>query len=402
MRSQTPKPSLLGLYWLGIQTVWGALLGVSLQARAGELAGHGALAAYGILAAAGAAAAAITQILAGIVSDRRRASGSRRIEFYVAGSALAALALFWFYLAPTFAQLTAALLVLQVAMNVATGPYQAVIPDFVADRSLGTASSWMAGLQSIGNALGAVIAGVVADARAVAAAIAAVLVATCAATAAHVRGLTLVQTRVEPVRLSRAFADLFISRALVYLGFYTLLGYLYFFVAGTLGGNVKMTTSFVLLVFTAAGAIGALLGAAPSNRLDRRAVASAGGAGFVASIAAFLASHSVGAIFVSATMAGAAWGVFLTADWALGCRFLPRFALATAMGIWNLALLVPQILAPIVATAILSLLHVLQQSSAPGIAFVVAAGEVLAGVAWIWRLPACESAVDYAVDGNTP
>ncbi|HEV3153663.1 MAG TPA: MFS transporter [Candidatus Baltobacteraceae bacterium] len=398
MQSRTPNPALLGVFWLGIQVVWGAVLAISLQARASDVAGHAALSAYGLLATCGAAMAGIAQIAAGVFSDRRRLRGSRRIEFYVWGAGVASVALFWFYLAPSFAQLLAAFVLLQFAMNVASGPYQAAIPDFVPQRLLGTASSWMAALQSVGNAAGAVIAGLIADVRIVACAISVLLLSTCAATVAHVRTLPLLESAPQGrMQITKAFADLFASRALVYLGFYTLVGYLYFYVGS------KELTGLVLLVFTVAGALGAWAGAAPANTYDRRAVASVGGGAFVAALFAFLISHATAAVFASALLAGAAWGVFLTADWALGCGFLPRFALATAMGIWNLALLIPQIVAPIVATAVLSLLHALQQHNAPRIAFVVAAAEVTAGIAWIWRLPASSAIpVDSAVTGNTP
>lgn len=403
MRSHEPNAARLGLFWFGIQAVWGALLAISLQVRSTQLAPHDALRVYGLLAGAGAAAAAITQIAAGIFSDRRRTRGSRRTEFYVTGACAAAAGLFWFYLAPSIAQLVAAVLLVQVAMNVAIGPYQAVIPDFVPDEQLGTASSWMAALQSLGNAAGAIVAFAIAQARLAAAALAAILLLTCAATVAHVRTLAPRPVKNERVRVSKAFVDLFISRALVYLGFYTLLGYLFFYVAGSIGGNAKQTTGFVVLVVTLTGALGAWLSAAPANRMDRRAIATAGGAAFIAALGAFLISHTTGAVFFSAALAGAAWGVFLTADWALGCAFMPRFALATAMGIWNLALLVPQIAAPLIATAVLSALHILQQANAPRIAFVLAAVEVLAGVAWIWRLPAStRQPVESVFGGNTP
>ena len=169
----------------------------------------------------------------------------------------------------------------------------------------------------------------------------------------------------------------------MYVGFYTLLGYLFFYVQRNLGGDVKTTTGIVLLVFTLAGAIGALAAARPARTTDRRALASAGGAGFVMALFAFLLSHSLLAVIASASIAGAAWGIFLTADWALGCQFLPRFALATAMGVWNLALLLPQIAAPLAATAVLTALHALQSAEAPNIAFVLAAMEVTMGIAWI-------------------
>lgn len=403
MQSAKPRPSVLGAFWFGIQVVWGALLGVSLQARATEVAGAHAVAAYGILASSGAAVAAITQIVVGIIADRRRVRGSRRIEFYVAGAVLATPALFWFYLTRSFESLFAALLLLQLAMNLAIGPYQAVIPDFVPQAELGTASSWMAALQSLGNACGALVAALVSNGRVVAGTIAAALLASCAITASHVRSLPLQPVASAPLRISRAFVDLFISRALIFLGFYTLLGYLFFYVRGTLGGDTKLLTGAIILAVTASGAIGAVAAARPADRGDRRAIAAVGGGAFVIALVLFLLSHTLAAIIASALVAGAAWGVFLSGDWALGCQFLPQFALATAMGIWNLALLFPQILAPLIANAVLARLHALQSANAARIAFVLAAIEVLCGIAWIWRLPATHArSVERASSGNTP
>lgn len=388
MQSPTPKPARLALLWFGIQMVWGALLGVSLQARSVELAGPHAVAAYGALAAAGAAVAAVVQICTGIFADRRRASGSRRSEFYVAGSLFAAGAIVWFYSAASFGELIAAVVVLQIAMNVAIGPYQAVIPDFVPESAMAAASSWMAALQSLGNAAGALVAALVPNPMADGAAIGATLLAACAATAVHVRGLSLQPVRIQPVRITRAFADLFISRAFVFLGFYTLLGYLFFYVRHALPGETKTTTGILILIVTAAAAAGAGIAARPAARADQRAVAAVGAAGFIAALVAFLFAQGIGGIAASACCAGIAWGVFVTADWALGCRFLPRHALATSMGIWNLAQIVPQIAAPVAATAVLSGLHALQKPGAPRIAFVLAAFEVAAGALWLLRLPA--------------
>ena len=155
---RTPKPFRLALFWLGLQTVWGALLGISLQARSSQLAGGDALIAYGHLAAIGATVAAVTQIAVGFWSDARRKRGSRRIEFYVAGAYRRGRRLAAFYGATTFAMLTLAYVALQLTLNLAIGPYQAIIPDFIESGGLGVASSWLAALQSIGNAIGAIAA----------------------------------------------------------------------------------------------------------------------------------------------------------------------------------------------------------------------------------------------------
>ncbi len=388
MRSNAPNPALLGAFWFGIQMVWGALLGISLQSRATELAPQRALAAYALLAIAGATVAAVTQIAAGVVSDRRRIRGSRRTEFYAIGAFAGAAAVIWFYLAPTYWQLIAALAILQLGLNVAIGPYQAAIPDFIESRALGTASAWMAALQSLGNVAGALVASLVKSAATVGAAIAATVLLSCAVTNAHVRQLEPVPNVTDRLRVTRTFVDLFISRAFVYVGFYTLLGYLYFYVARVMHGDVRTHTGMLLILFLVAAATGAAVAGRPVNRFDRRNVATVGGAAFVVALVLFLFASVPGHVVVAAFMAGFAWGIFLTADWALGCAFLPRGALATAMGIWNLALLIPQIIAPLVVTAALGALHAFQSTDAPRIAFVIACLEVAAGLLWLRRLPA--------------
>lgn len=393
MRPSTPNPAFLGAFWFGIQMVWGALLGISLQARATELAPKHELVAYGLLAGAGAAVAGISQIVTGIVSDRRRAHGSRRIEFYVAGTIAGSAAVIWFYLAPSYAQLVAALLVLQLGLNVAIGPYQAAIPDFIERKALGSASAWMAALQSLGNIAGALVASFVKSAVGVGTAIASTLLITCAVTSAHVRTLEVLQATPDRVRITRTFADLFISRALVYVGFYTLLGYLLFYVKQMMGGDAQSNTGIMLMTFLIAAAIGAAVSARPVNRFDRRDVATIGGGVFIAGLVVFLIANAPAEVFAGALIAGLAWGIFLTADWALGCAFLPRNALATAMGVWNLALLIPQILAPAIVTAVLGAMHALQNPDAPRIAFVLACIEVAAGLAWLRRLPASLASV---------
>jgi MFS family permease len=391
MLAKTPNALRLGLYWLGIQAVWGALLGISLQARTIELVGgSGALLAYGRLATMGAVVAAIVQVAVGPWSDARRRRGSRRIEFYVAGTLVGGVALWFFFGAQNFGALTLAFVMLQAGLNVAIGPYQAIIPDAIARAKFGVASSWMAALQSAGNAFGAVLAAYVNDARILAGSLTALLIGTAAVTCAHLRGLRLERAAVrEPVRVTRAFVDLFVSRALVYIGFYTLLGYLLFYVRDVLVpptlGAVKSESGILILVFTLVGALGAAAAARPSDRSDKRLVATIGGGIVIVALGIFIFSHGFAGAAAATLVAGLGWGVFLVADWAIACRVLPPGALATTMGIWNLAVILPQIIAPALTTAVLSRLA-LTGAQGPRVAFALAAGETLVGIAWLWRL----------------
>lgn len=394
---KTPSPAKLATFWLGAQALWGALLGVSLQSRSIELAPATAIVSYSYLAAIGAVVAAIVQIAVGPWSDWRRRHGSKRIEFYVAGTIGGGIALIAFYDATNFAALTAALIALQATLNVAAGPYQAIIPDAVPRERLGIASSWMSGLQSLGNAIGAVCASVITNGRILGATLAAFLVACASVTVAHVRDLNLqAPPPRERLRITRAFVDLFISRALVYVGFYTLVGYLLFYVTEVLGvpagAAAQRQTGIFILAFTVLAAAGAGVAAKPTDRMDKRLVATIGCGGTIAALALFVVSHDVVLAAVATALAGLGWGVFLVADWAIACRILPPGALASTMGIWNVAVAGPQIVAPLLTAAVLQRLGiaaVVAGGSGPRVAFGLALGETLLGIAWLWRLSRC-------------
>lgn len=387
------SPFRLALFWLGIQAVWGALLGVSLQARTTELSPGNAQIATNELATAGAFVAAIVQILIGVLADARRRSGSRRLEFYAFGAIGGAIALVVFYDARRFTGLAIAFVALQAALNIAIGPYQAIIPDFVRGTRIGIASSWMAALQSGGNAIGALGASFIANARVLGVALSALLLATFGATATHVRGLPMQEAPVVRTRerITRPFVDLFISRVFVYVGFYTLLFNLFFYVQRVLGASTidsaKQLTGILIVGFTIVGAAGAALAARPSDRADKRLVATLGGAGFMLALIIFIASNAVAGAAAATIVAGMGWGAFLVADWAIACRILPAGAMASAMGVWNLAIVIPQVVAPALAAWVFAHFAGAEATVAPRAAFALALGETFIGVAWLWRLP---------------
>ena len=385
----------LAAFWFGIQLVWGAVLGISLQARCIELAPASALATYGAISAAGAFAAAIVQLVVGPWSDALRRRGSNRAPFYVAGAAGGALALLGLYAAPNPASLLAAFVALQIAMNVAIGPYQAILPDTVEGGRLGGASAWMAAMQSAGNAAGAIFATLIGSRIALGASIGVVLLGTCAVTVAHLRSLPLRRVEAGTIAVTRTLVDLFVSRALIYLGFYTLLGYLLFYVRTVLpphGALDAATASGIaILLFTIFGAAGATFAAKPADRIDERLVVTIGGGIVAVAILALSQIHAIALAPAAIVVAGIGWGVFLCADWAFACRLLPPNALATTMGIWNLAVVGPQMLAPVIATTVLTRAHVIATSVGPRVAFAIASAEILFGVIWIWRLPASNS-----------
>lgn len=395
MQSIVPKEASaarVSALWFGVQLIWGAVLGISLQARCLQLAGHSSLAVFGLVSASGAGAAAITQLVLGPISDSMRRHGRDRIPFYAGGAVLGAGAVLAFYASANVSELLWSFVGLQIALNVIIGPYQAIIPDLIRPQRFGVASAWLAAMGSAGNACGAILATLLGGTQRLGLALAAGLLASASVTLAHSRRVAMQPLGLAArFRVNRTLVDLFISRAFVYLGFYTVLGYLYFFVASILPHGFPMdptrTTGLCVLLFTVLGALGAFVAARPSDRSDERLLVSIGGGVVALSQAVLALVHDPAALAPAIGLAGIGWGIFLCADWAFACRLLPPAALATTMAVWNLAVVGPQMLAPLVATVTLSRLGSLHSAMGPRYALLLGGAEMLIGTLWIWRLP---------------
>ena len=87
-----------------------------------------------MLAIIGAAVAAVTQILVGMLSDRRRLNGAAALSFTVQVRLPGLLRCCGSIRRRYSRSLAAAVVALQIAMNVAIGPYQAIIPDFCGEE----------------------------------------------------------------------------------------------------------------------------------------------------------------------------------------------------------------------------------------------------------------------------
>lgn len=374
--------------WFGLQFVWGAILAVSLQSRSTALAPHDGLRAYAVIAALGALVGMVAQLASGPLADRAfRRTGNRR-AFYAAGVGLAAPALIWFYLAPNYAQLVAAFFVLQLGMNIVTGPYAAIVPDYVPLERSGAASAWMGTLQSLGNAGGLLVAGFVNDPRIVAAILVAVLLVswrvTVSATAGHIGDRTARGT----FTISRDFRTLVASRTAINFGFYTLLGFLFFYVTQSLvATDVRTLTALLFLTFTVANVAGAALAAKPADRYDKRAVVLAANGGVAVGLLLLALAPNAAVAFVAAAIAGTAWGAYFIADWALACTVLPRTAMASAMSVWNIAATLPQIIAPALTLPIVERVNATLSGAGPRIAIGLAIVEFTIGALWLYRLP---------------
>lgn len=387
------QPAQVAALWFGVQLVWGAVLGISLQARCAQLAPGSTLATFGIITTAGALAAAFTQLIVGPLSDRARRAGKGRSGFYLTGTLLGAAAVVVFYAVPNVSALVAAFVALQIALNIIIGPYQAIVPDTMPPARYGVASGWLAALAGAGNATGALLAAVLGAVPLLGGVLAIGLLTAAAITLKHLGGAALRPLPPPaPLTITRTLTNLFISRAFVFLGFYTMLDYLYFFVATVLPQHFSLdatrASGICILIFTIVSVLGAALAARPADRIDERLVVTAGGACIIVALIVLVLAHALPGLLPAIALAGIGWGIFLCADWAFACRLLPPSAMATTMAIWNLAIVVPQMVAPLGASLLLARIGALATAAGPRDALLLAGAEMFIGTLWIWRLPA--------------
>ncbi len=144
------------------------------------------------------------------------------------------------------------------------------------------------------------------------------------------------------------FAWVLVTRLVMMLGIYTIQGFLQYYMQDAVGvaDPEQATTRFVTLV-----AITSLLSAFGagwlSDRFGRRRLVYVSGfmMSFVGVI--FVVTHSFTIIIAAGALFGIGYGAYQSVDWALVVDVLPSHkSSARDMGVWNIALSLPQVIAP--------------------------------------------------------
>ena len=132
-------------FYLAIDTV---VLPVLVLVLAPEALKNTFLAALGL---SGLMVGGCIQVLVGRLSDRTRTFLGRRVPFLIAGCALVSVGMVGIGLAPMYWVLFAVWLFVQASVNVAYGPYQALIQDLVPPSRTGVASAFKILADAIGG-----------------------------------------------------------------------------------------------------------------------------------------------------------------------------------------------------------------------------------------------------------
>jgi MFS family permease len=398
----------ISVFWLAISFFWGAMLFVVVQARVKDLvkAERPTLAhaiALGdkeavpppsptVQAAAqeaqkqlesevagrmswvlglGAFVATITQLLFGALSDNSRNRSGRRRPYIVGGTLLSTVAIVGFPYAQSYLGFFLLFLFIQFAINVATGPYQALLPDLIPLDHHGTASAYMGLMQLVGRT-GGMVAGALLLQRSDGIL---VLSITFLVLLNLFMLWTVVMTKEPPplqepscgvltsiqsmfsveLKAYPSFVWVLVSRFVINTGIYTILPFLQYYLINTFGlseHDAFGKQALIGLIVNVTGMAATFPAGVASDRFSKKLVVYVTCAISIAGGLAFALSGSVTYALISAAVFGFGYGAFQAVDWALVCNVLPPGQPAKYMGVWGFADCVPQIVAPIMGGAI--------------------------------------------------
>jgi MFS family permease len=155
------------------------------------------------------------------------------------------------------------------------------------------------------------------------------------------------------------FAWVLITRLVMMLGIITVQTFLQFYLRDVDHvADAERATGLFITIVTLAATLSTALAGWGSDRFGRKRMVYLSG-GFMAAVGlVFILTHTLTAALVAGAIFGLGYGAYLSVDWALVADVLPSMEnFARDMGIWNVAVTVPQIIAPVIGGPLLDYFH---------------------------------------------
>jgi len=355
----------LSFLWFPINMFWTAMLQYLLPHQVQVIVGDTVKGEYlGYISLIGAIATTVIQLIVAPLSDACASRWGRRHPFIGWGIAINTAFVFLFAIAQNFALLMVAFFGIQLCLNIANGPYQALMPDNVSSRQHGIASAYMGGALLFGQLFGALILlfrhslglmgllGVITGLLFVGVLITLRFVPDAPAPEEERLSLSRALATLTDLRLRHYpdFVGLLYSRFFINLSYATVVSFLLYYLQDAIGLGEEGAGNFqpiLILTATVAGLIGTLGAGYALRRLTKKQVVYASTALLGLSALIFAFTTTKGLVLVLAVLFGAGWGCFQAVDWALAVNLLPKGGAARYMAVWHVCMTVPQIIAPL-------------------------------------------------------
>lgn len=146
------------------------------------------------------------------------------------------------------------------------------------------------------------------------------------------------------------FAWVLLTRLVMMLGIYTVQDFLQFYMRDAVKAThpEQQTTNFIIIL-SLTSLVSALIVGWLSDRFGRKRMVYVSG-GFMAAVGLiFIVTQSLPIVLAAGAIFGIGYGAYTSVDWALVADVLPsRQHYARDMGVWNISLSLPQVIAPII------------------------------------------------------
>ncbi|HEU5379349.1 MAG TPA: MFS transporter [Ktedonobacteraceae bacterium] len=151
------------------------------------------------------------------------------------------------------------------------------------------------------------------------------------------------------------FAWVLVTRLVMMLGIYTISTFLQFYMRDAVGvaHPEQATTSFIILV-SLTSLVSAFAAGWLSDRFGRKRLVYISGFMMALVGVVFVITHSYTLVIAAGAIFGLGYGAYQSVDWALVADVLPSDKnFARDMGVWNIALSLPQVIAPVLGGPII-------------------------------------------------
>ena len=380
--------------------IWLSILPISQILLPTQVAALGAANKFTNLTIAtvvGVLAAVITNPIAGALSDRTTSRLGRRRPWFIVGTILSEVTLALMANTTSFATLVLWWAIFHIAANAVLAGLSAVVPDQVPVRQRATVSAYVSLSLPIGAVIGALLVTRVARSTQLAYYILIGLLLIImllfilvlrdkplpkeAAPRFHL-GSFLAGFWVNPVKYPD-FGWAWLTRFLVYLSYFTSLGYLLYFLQDAVHYQkaAQGVTTFQIIL-TGTLLIASVIGGMLSDRLQRRKVFVVGASLVIALSFLILAFFQTWpAVELAGGVLGLGFGAYLGVDIALITQLLPSAnARGKDLGIINIANAFPQVVGVTIAAFVVNTFH------SYTVLFVVAAVLAVCGAVLIQRI----------------
>lgn len=410
----------ISAFWFGTNFLWGALIVVLLPNEVAAIAPVYRVPAIGLLTALAAIIAIAVPLIVGALSDRCASNWGRRRPFIATGLAVNLAGLVLMYVAyatrhplahgnpgtegtliadahllahGSFVLFLLAYMVVQLGNNIATAAYSGVIPDLVPKNQRGRASGYMALMSQAGTLFGAVGCGLLLEHAPEAIKYLVLCLFLTGAALVTIFGIKESALPSRPSRLEWGpylkslyinpktypdFAWVWITRALVMLGFYGILPFINYYFVDVIGiaqdhaGAVASELTGVILLTSS---ISGIYGGYISDQIGRKKVVYIANSMIAAMCVVFVFCRTINEVLLAGILFGLGFGAYTSVDWALGTDVLPtKSNAAKEMAVWHIAMTLPQTIGAPIAVFLIGAFGTVHATSADQVVHYPVAG----------------------------